>query len=553
MSVLQKEEEVYDVIIVGAGPCGLSTASRLREHTPAALFTDEEHRRYHWIGKYGKQISLKHVKSGKISQPHNSATCRPEYKMLVLDATDNKWLGRWNRLFKTYDISHLRSPMLWHVDPLDRDALLAHAYAHQREDELVEIRNCVGKEVSKHASKKKAKCRACGGKRIDRQEARIDINLRERNDYYTPSQSLFRDHCEQVADRYNLGEKLIRKETLKDIDFGEVKGVSIDGAKLFTITTDAARQHYAKTVVLAVGPANTPKIPFLPSASPSLSGELPQACHSMQIKEFPDPLVQSRIAAGRCTNVLIIGGGLTSAQLAVLALRKGVTKIWHLMRGPLRVKHFDVDLTWMGKYKNAEHARFWSADSDLERLEIIKEARGGGSLTPLFYKKLKKCIASGNLELHTHTALVDAEMKEADGSHFWSIKTEPPIAGLPLFDYMYFATGIQTDFTALPYLQTMLQKYPIHGHGGFPCINEDLMWKDGVPLFLAGRLGALQLGPAAPNIGGAKIAAERVAWAIEDMITLDGVQGRGEQDSGLADYLSGHGIMYSILQDEVNQ
>lgn len=388
---------------------------------------------------------------------------------------------------------------------------------------------------------------------INRQEARIDINLRERNDYYTPSQSLFRDHCEQVADRYNLGEKLIRKETLQDIDFSEVKGVSIDGAKLFTITTDAARQYHAKTVVLAVGPANTPKIPLLPSVSPSPSGQLPQACHSMQIKEFPDLLVQSRIAAGKCTNVLIIGGGLTSAQLAVLALRKGVTKIWHLMRGPMRVKHFDVDLSWMGKYKNAEHARFWTADSDLERLEIIKEARGGGSLTPLFYKKVKKYIASGNLELHTHTTLVDAEMKEVDGSQFWSIKTEPPIAGLPLFDYMYFATGIQTDFAALPYLQTMLQKYPIHGHGGFPCINEDLMWKDGVPLFLAGRLGALQLGPAAPNIGGAKIAAERVAWAIENMITLEEVQGSDGHDSGLADYLSGHGNMYSILQDEVNQ
>lgn len=271
----------------------------------------------------------------------------------------------------------------------------------------------------------------------------------------------------------------------------------------------------------------------------------------MQIKEFPDPLIQSRIAAGISTNVLIIGGGLTSAQLAVLALQKGVTKIWHLMRGPLRVKHFDVDLSWMGKYKNAEQARFWSADSDLERLDIIKEARGGGSLTPLFHKKLKKCIASGNLKLHTYTTLVDAEMKEIDGSRLWAIKTEPPIAGVPLFDYIYFATGIQTDFACLPYLQTMLQKYPIHGHGGFPCINEDLMWKDDVPLFLAGRLGALQLGPAAPNIGGAKIAAERVAWAIEDTIKLDALQEGHERDTnGLVNYLSGHGNMYSILQDE---
>lgn len=333
-----------------------------------------------------------------------------------------------------------------------------------------------------------------------------------------------------------------------------MKGVSIDGAKLFTVTTNVTRHYYARTVVLAVGPANAPKIPSLPSVPLTMDRAIPQACHSMQIKEFPDPLVQSRIAAGISTNVLIIGGGLTSAQLAVLALKRGVTKIWHLMRGPMRVKHFDVDLSWMGKYKNAEQARFWSAESDLERLEIIKEARGGGSLTPLFYKKLKKCIASGFVELHTHTKLVDAELTERNGARLWSIKTEPPIAEAPLFDYIYFATGIQTDFSCLPYLQNMLHKYPIHGHGGFPCINEDLMWKDGVPLFLAGRLGALQLGPAAPNIGGAKIAAERVAWAIEDMIKLDGSQdGSNERGhDGLADYLSGHGNMYSVLQDEAN-
>ncbi|KAL7791595.1 hypothetical protein V8C37DRAFT_416748 [Trichoderma ceciliae] len=271
-----------------------------------------------------------------------------------------------------------------------------------------------------------------------RQEARIAINLRERNDYYTPSQSLFRDHCEQVAVRYNLVGEFIRKETLQNINYGEVNGVPIDGAKIFTITTNITH---------------------------------------MQIKEFPDPFVQSCIAVGISTNVLIIGCGLTSAQLAVLALRRGVAKIWHLMRGPLRVKHFDVDLSWMGKYKNAKQARFWSANTDLERLEIIKEARGGGSLTPLFYNKLKKRLASGNIKLHTYTTLVDAEMKEIDGSRLWAIKTEPPIAGMPLFEYIYFVTGIQTDFACLPYLQTMLQKYPIHGHGGFPCINEDLMWK----------------------------------------------------------------------------
>jgi hypothetical protein len=48
--------------------------------------------------------------------------------MAVLDADHDGWMGRWNRLFKTFGITHLRSPMFWHVDPNDRDSLLSKAY-----------------------------------------------------------------------------------------------------------------------------------------------------------------------------------------------------------------------------------------------------------------------------------------------------------------------------------------------------------------------------------------------------------------------------------------
>jgi hypothetical protein len=277
----------------------------------------------------------------------------------------------------------------------------------------------------------------------------------------------------------------------------------------------------------------------------------------MQIKTFPDPIVQKRIAAGQATNVLIVGGGLTSAQLSDLAVRRGVTKVWHMMRGPCRVKHFDVDLKWMGKYKNTEQARFWLADSNEERLEMIKAARGGGSITPLFHKRLKKHIASRRLELLERTCLMDTEFVEnGDGNGgMWTVKTDVPVADLPRFDYVYFATGIQTDVSRLSYLERMREKYPIDSHGGLPCINDDLMWKDGVPLFLLGRLSALRLGPAAPNIGGAKLGAERVAWAIEATVKPTGWKGEeegagDEGNGGMAGYLSGHGNMYSALAVE---
>lgn len=120
------------------------------------MFTDEEHRRFHWVRKHGRRVALKQTKTGgvlPVSSPDDKR--QQEYRMAVLDASGEGWLGRWRSLFSAYGISHLRSPMLWHVDPLDRDALLSHAHFNNREGELVEIRGCVGKETSKHHTKKR--------------------------------------------------------------------------------------------------------------------------------------------------------------------------------------------------------------------------------------------------------------------------------------------------------------------------------------------------------------------------------------------------------------
>lgn len=148
--------EIHDVIIVGAGPSGLAVAARLRENTPAAIFTDEEHRRYQWLQRYGDAVTVKHVKSGGTSR-RAQVVDPPGLDIVCLDADHDEWLGRWNKVFASYDIKHLRSPLFWHVDPKDRDALLAHAYEHHREDELLEIRHCVGKEISKHVRKKRSR------------------------------------------------------------------------------------------------------------------------------------------------------------------------------------------------------------------------------------------------------------------------------------------------------------------------------------------------------------------------------------------------------------
>lgn len=150
--------QVRDVIIIGAGPSGLGVAARLCEHMPAANFTDDEHRRFHWIKQYrAAKANMKQRRKGKNVGLAEPIIPTPELDVLALDAAGTNWMQQWERMFATFDISHLRSPMFFHLDPAERDGLLSYAYANGRDDELRELCGCVGKELSKYQRKKREK------------------------------------------------------------------------------------------------------------------------------------------------------------------------------------------------------------------------------------------------------------------------------------------------------------------------------------------------------------------------------------------------------------
>ncbi|KAL4928367.1 FAD binding domain protein [Aspergillus undulatus] len=559
---------LHDILIIGAGPCGLAAAARLKEHTPSAIFTDEEHQRYHWINKHKGRMNLVRSHKGKIGSlgvrnshlEHSmarrqrkeekerekgrkssvsseesddtaasaSASARENdsmtsvsddeggheekekekgLSMLVLDSTAPQWLSKWNRAFKTLEIEQLRSPMFFHVDPGDRDGMLAYTTEQGREEDLWEISGCVGKEMSKHKKKKQQKQKAKNLKVIGDTE----IDERDRKDYFSPSTGLFRDFCGSVVERYGLGGPgLIAEGEVVDIRYDYVEELD-SSKKTFMVTTKDGRVFYAKAVVLAMGPEGRKILPFLLSAD-----EAEGACHSGEIRTFPSPTVKKKVQQRKETNVVVVGGGLSSAQIADMAIRKGVSKVWFLLRSNFKVKHFDITLSWMGKFKNYEKAVFWSADTDEERMEIIKTARNGGSITPRYQKILRDHAARGRIAIHPRTVITSKAYCSV--SKTWRLVTEPPIPDLPEIDYMYFATGMHMDVNELPLLQQMHHDYPIETIQGLPCLTDDLMWKADVPLYLTGRLGALRLGPGAANLEGARLGAERIAWSVEEVL-----------------------------------
>ena len=354
---------VHDVLVIGAGPAGLAIAARLREPTPSAVFTDAEHDRYHWVKKHSGRMNL--LPRGSAARSKCSSTFHrnangyglpcvffgrssltvifffrddivasnnQRFNIKVVDSSGCDWLNSWTMNFAALGISHLRSPMFFHPCPRDRDGLLAFARETGRCDACVEITNCVGKSMSKHRRKRKtAKGYSVGSS----SKAILEIDERDRKDYFTPSAEVFHDYCQDVVRRYSL-KNLVEQAEVSSIDFGyldEFGEHGNPGTKVFEVTTTNGTINFAKVVVLAIGAGGKPAMPRQLSTA-----EREGACHSSQIPKqmFLAKSLEQKVLAGDPTAVVIIGGGLTSAQIANRCIDNGVRRVLLVMRGPLK-------------------------------------------------------------------------------------------------------------------------------------------------------------------------------------------------------------------------
>lgn len=165
-------------------------------------------------------------------------------------------------------------------------------------------------------------------------------------------------------------------------------------------------------------------------------------------------------------------------------------------------------------------SEFWKADSDEERAEMMKCARGGGSVNPEYKGILTRLVREGKLVVEEFAVVKEAVWDEPGQS--WTLGLEGREGSREVeVDHAVYATGIVANINSVPAIQPLLESHPIDTAGGMPCLTKELMWNEEVPLFVTGRLGALRLGPAGPNLEGARLGAEFIAGKIASLISGD--------------------------------
>jgi hypothetical protein len=445
--------------------------------------------------------------------------------ILVLDKTGEGFMQQWHNQFDAVKIPHLRSPMFFHPDPLDIDSMVAFSHSNGRQEELMEIHGVVGREVSKHqqkkmrARRKSSTCSTAGG---SSGVGLVEVDRRDWKDYYRPGTKLFSDFCQSIIDRYRLHD-VVKKEEVIDIKYTEISRMTKKGGqndKGFVVKTQSGEVYGCKVCILAIGPAGKVNYPVN-----GLDTQFPQgSCHTTHLFQkqvlFPPQRVREMSEIGKLPAIAIVGGGLTSAQLTELALQRGVNKVHFITRGDIKIKHFDFHLEWVSKYQNYMKSTFWMKDTDEERIQMIEDAREGGSMNPQYHKILMSLVKSGRVVIHKHSE-IDRVQWDEENQEWETCTLKNKLTGensdLKNLQFICYATGTSPSIASQPLMASMINDHPIDIIKGVPCLTDDLQWTSDVPLFVLGRYAMLRTGPSSANLDGGRLGAERIGWYVQDM------------------------------------
>lgn len=309
-----------------------------------------------------------------------------------------------------------------------------------------------------------AKCESC--------DERLYVPPNDR-----PSLELFNRHAENVIARNGL-----KKLRIKDV------ALKIEQGGYYHTVFGSEQIFKTKNIVIAVGNGK----PYWPDWADMIRAEGANITHVLD-----DCFKKRRIPEQSV--VAVVGGGMSAVQTAI-SLASDNREVVLISPHGIRVNNYDSDPGWMGpKYLQ----RFRSEQDYNRRRRWITEARNRGSVT--------QEVAS----------LFSLLRKKRDCRHYvGKVKYADPLGSELLLLHLesgevvaanaiVLATGFENEVPAGFMISDLVKRRDFRcASCGFPIPNRHLKWGDGI--YVSGMLGELEVGPSAPNIIGARIAAEKI-------------------------------------------
>lgn len=456
------------VAIIGAGPHALAVAARL----------------------------LEGCSDNNTGGPSDTLFADPDRlpldQLAVFDPS-GQWLFRWNSLFESLAIPHLRSTVVQHPQPHDKHALLEFARRHGRMDEVVPLTQLFRKASVRKTNR---------------------FNLAQSYEHAAPGSRLFYDFCVSLVRRLGLDKVLVPSKVLAVEPLED--GTDTDEPR-FRLKLDDGSTHDCDRVIVAVGPTNYPRIPHWARPHMDHKGIVhafrEPAPKQSSVEQPPRPRGKER--------VLVVGGGLTACHVAIRHFKSGDT-VTVAVRRTLQMRQFDANGDWVGRDKARAWSRFLGSCPE-ERLASLKQQRKCGTVSPELCRKATELQQSHpeTFRLLSNTVATRVSpLLSTGGTAGWSVQLQTsgrePVESK--FDRIVLATGSHLDVRNECFLASVFKRFPpAQILGGFPelCSDTDLSWSpDCRSLHVVGAYASLSLGPMAQNLAGASLAAALLCDAI---------------------------------------
>ena len=300
--------------------------------------------------------------------------------------------------------------------------------------------------------------------------------------YFRPALSLFNDHCAAVIQKNSLDTIRIQ---------GTVSSIREEQDGLHAVT--AQETYKARHIILCLGNSDQP---CWPSWAAGLREKKARIHHifdqTFNRADLPD--------AG---HTIVMGGGITAAQVALALSRQLQGKISLCSRHGLRHHDLDFDACWVGP----KCLRGFAKTPYPARRDMIKQARHRGSIPQDVMDELNKKMAKGKINF------VQAHITKA-----WQHGERIVLTGRDKtleVDQVVLATGFDEDRPGGAFVDQLVQTLELPTETcGYPILQQGILWAKNI--FVTGPLAELGLGPCARNIIGVRRAGKELLTYLND-------------------------------------